>query len=690
MQPEDHQKVLSKGPLKGSFIIQGKVQLESADTSASDIKLKAYAFSPVGAALGSADVNAGGTFSLTLNRQEIGGPVQLVVGPEDDPNAAFSSNSSYTQSIATEDWKGESGKYAFTPEIRIPHPIWHSWVRIRVCVSGQIRKVVREGRFHRYCLVPFVKVEVYDLDAGVLALAVGLVSLPAATESSSRPIAESGCTVATPPHRPGPGPEFTQVSSTVASQGAVVALNPQPLPPAPPSDFNVAASASFSNVQTESLVQSQATLTSRIPFWELYPRCFYSTQLVCTATTDCNGNFKCCFPWWICHYRRGRFRWDPRPDIIIKVTQIIDGVSTVIYMDPFSHIRWNVTNTYINLVLNDADVVCGPGCNPPPEGPVIFYTDIGDDFVYDIDQTLPAVATTGTFNDAPWANVAYGGSLDIRASIGTGLSSGPNPYYYQVSLSKNGGPFQPFNGPLSDTRVNQVTLVSNSYALGPQVVAGVPSLYEIRNTSNYYWYHPDLVAQWDTAVTEPDTGLYTVRIVVYDNTGTPQTSATVSYLDGTVPPPGPLPPMTDHIDLLLEIDNNNAVLSLNVPAASSLCGVVPYTATPFTIDTSVTQPENRLYWWELYYEQGLSGVQNPMTGASNPAGLSVPQNAATSTTHSQARLASTCAFSLILQAEPLIRNGYGLVYFAQLINSIAVEKCDCFPILESRAEPTVK
>jgi hypothetical protein len=387
----------------------------------------------------------------------------------------------------------------------------------------------------------------------------------------------------------------------------------------------------------------------------------------------------------VCHYRRGRFRCDPRPDIIIKVTQIIDGVSTVIYMDPFSHIRWNVTNTYINLVLDDADVVCGPGCNPPPSGPVIFYTDIGDDFVYDIEQT------NGTFQDAPWANVAYGGSLDIRASIGTGLSSGPNPYYYQVSLSKNGGPFQLFNGPLSDTRVDQITLVSSSYALGPQVVAGVPSLYEIRNTANYYWYHPDLVAQWDTTVTEPDHGKYVVRIVVFDHNGIAQTSATVTYLDGTVPPPGPLPPMTDHIDLVLAIDNDNAVLTLNVPAATNLCGVVPFTATPFNIDTSVTQPNGRLFEWALYYEQGLSGVQNYLAGEYNYAGLSpLPRNATTSSAPFTSGLTSTCAFSLILDAWPLIRNGYGLVYSAQLIKATAVEKCDCVEILASKAEPTPK
>jgi hypothetical protein len=671
--------------LKGSFNIKGSVQLEAAETKP-DVQLKAFAFSQVGSELGSSDVDAKGGFALTLNRNEIGGPIQLVVGPEDDPNAALSSSSSYTQSVATQDWKGETGKYAFNPEIRIPHPIWRCWERVRVCVSGRIRKRVSEGRFHRYCPVPFVKVEVYDVDREWCWPWPWFLSV--FEQQPNLQVARLPNLVAQlPPYPigPDPGPEFTQAGSTIANLGAAVALNPQPLPPAPPSDFNEVMSASFSNVQTESLVQSQATLTSRIPFWELYPRCYYSTQLVCTTYTDCDGNFKCCFPWWVCHYRRGRFRWDPRPDIIIKVTQIIDGVSTVIYMDPFSHIRWNVTNTYINLVLDDADVVCGPGCNPPPNGPVIFFTDVGDDFVYDIEQT------NGTYQDATWANVAYGGSLDIRASIGTGLSTGPNPFYYQVSFSKGGAPFQLFNGPLSDTRVDQITLASQSYALGPQVVAGVPSLYEIRNTQNYYWYHPDLLAQWDTTKTEPDHDRYVLRIVVFDHNGIAQTSATVDYLDGTVPPPGPLPPMTDHIDLVLAIDNDNAVLSLNVPAATNLCGVVPYTSTPFNIDTSVTQPNGRLFEWALYYEQGLSGIQNLLTYEYNYHGLSpLPRNAITSSAPFTSGLTTTCAFSLILDAWPLIRNGYGLIYFAQLIKAIAVEKCDCSEILAGKVAPIAK
>ena len=72
------------------------------------------------------------------------------------------------------------------------------------------------------------------------------------------------------------------------------------------------------------------TLTSKIPPWAIFPRSFYSKQVVCETYTDSDGYFR----WSPIHFRNGRLRFDGRPDIIVRVTQIINGVSTVIYMNP--------------------------------------------------------------------------------------------------------------------------------------------------------------------------------------------------------------------------------------------------------------------------------------------------------------------------------------------------------------------
>lgn len=421
---------------------------------------------------------------------------------------------------------------------------------------------------------------------------------------------------------------------------------------------NVTQPGSFSRLQAESQVQSLATLTSRIPFWEIFPWCFYSTQLVCTTYTDCDGFLECCFRWPAFHFRRGRFRWDPRPDIIVKVTQVINGVPTVIYMDPFSNTRWNVTNTFIDLVLDDPDVICGAGCNVSSEGTTIFYTRVGNDYVYEIEQAQ------GIWHGSVYSNVAYGASLYLTAAIGNGLSEGPGPYYYRISVSKRGGLFTILNAPLSDTRVNKITLLSESYALGPQIINSVSGLYEIRNTQNYYWYYPDLVGVWDTITNEPDHDRHVVRLEVFDKNGVKQNSAAVDYRDGTAgPPPTVLPPMPDHIDLVLAVDNKTAELMLIVPAATNDCGVIPFASTPFNIDSSVTQPSGRLLSWALYYEKGLLGTQNFLNGNSSVSGISpLPANAVTSSAPFTTGLTTTCAFSLILNAAALIRNGYGVVY----------------------------
>jgi len=657
--------------LKGSFNISGSVHLEGSEASKPDVQLHAYAFSPVGEPLGKAGISADGKFSLNLSRQEVAGPLQLVIGPEGDPNAIRSS-ASYKRTIGPQDWKEAGGKYSFNPEIRIPISLWPNWLRTWVCVGGRVQKQYQQDGIDQLCPVPFVKVEVFDVDREwcwpwpwLLSIFEQKPNLAAAR------LPELVAEVPHIPHGPGdPGP-LALSKAPLLNPGAASEINPQPLPPRELSAFsaNAGMSVDFSSQQAQTQA-GLATLTSRIPFWEIFPRCFYSKQLVCTTYTDCDGYFECCFPWWIFHVRNGRFRLDPRPDIIIRVTQVINGVEKVIYMDPFANIRWNVTNTFINLVLDDPDIECGNGCQTGPEGTTIFYTRVGNDYVYEIEQA------GGTYHGGGFSNMAYGTSLYLTAAIGKGLTESANPYYYRVSVSKNGGAFNLLSDSLSDTRVDKISLQSESYVLGPNVINGVPGLYEIRNTKNYYWYFPDLVSVWNSAATEPDHGTYTVRLEVYDHNGVKQTSATVDYRDGTVAPPATLPTMPDHIDLVLSIDNKPAVLSLDVPAALNDCGVVPFSSTPFDIDTSVNQPNGHLYSWQLNYEKGLVGTQFNLNGEASAAGLSpLPRNATTSSDPFTNGLSTTCAFSLILNAWAHIRNGYGLVYFSQLIKSVAVEKC---------------
>ena len=296
---------------------------------------------------------------------------------------------------------------------------------------------------------------------------------------------------------PDPGPDPRAFAGGVNPIEAV-ALNPQPLPPGPDPSASFGARTALSAMPDASPLSAmrsspalaarldKLTLTSRIAPWLIFPGCFYSKQLICETTTDECGYFRCCFKWWPFHFRSGRFRFDARPDIIIKVTQEINGVETVIYLDPYSSTRWNVSSTHVDLYVDNDDVQCG-SCDGQvrPEGTAVFLTRIGNDEVYRINQV------TGTYSSAgfpPTTNMAYGDWLRVHAQFGDTLSRAlaipgtTAPYFYRLSRSTDGVTFTPITTELSDTRVDKISLFSESHVLGPQTINAVPGLYEVRDS----------------------------------------------------------------------------------------------------------------------------------------------------------------------------------------------------------------
>ncbi len=214
------------------------------------------------------------------------------------------------------------------------------------------------------------------------------------------------------------------------------------------------------------------------------------------------------------------------------------------------------------------------------------------------------------------------------------------------------------------------------HALGPQVVNGVPDLYEVRDTTNYLWYNLDKIGWWYTESEEPDSALYTLRLEVFDENGVKQTSALVDYRDGTTPPPGPLPSMVDSCDLKILIDNDFPVLDLDIPAAGGDCGVVSCVdRNSLAFDVSVTQPNNRLYYWNLWYVKGLGAASGNLGNASNGSGLATPVNLNIPAGAPFTTTLETCAYSLTLGAWPLVRNGFGVIHWDSVTKAIAVEAC---------------
>jgi hypothetical protein len=430
------------------------------------------------------------------------------------------------------------------------------------------------------------------------------------------------------------------------------------------------------------------TLTSRVAPWLIFPWCFYSREEICETNTDCNGYFRCCFPWWPFHFRSGRLRFDSRPDIIIRITQIIDGAEMVIYMDPYTSTRWNVNNAHIDLFLDDERIRCGSGdCMDRPDGSPAFFARIGDDEVYKINQT------SGLYSEAPLSNVAYGGSLLVYAQFGEALSSGAPKRYYRLSCAKKTGlamppdsSFKPIPGPvggLNDTRVNRASLNSESHYLGPQDVGSQKGLFEVRDFANYYWYNPDWIGTWFSQTTEEDTGTYVLRLEVFDESGNKLTTVMgVDYRDGThepTTPPTPLPAMIDHCDLVITLDNKPPEVKLTIPAALNECGVIPWSAVapPLTLnfDVYASQENGRLYSWGLQYTKGVNPAVTILAGGVSNNGTPGTVSPTVSGNAMLAGLTTTCAFALKLWAYSHIRDGRYFVYYKEVIKAIAIEKC---------------
>ena len=696
---------------RSAFILEGDLSLQESECSHQEenLDLQVFAFDKLGTPLGGSAPDAKGHFKLSLNLREPA-DIELMVGPGEDA-ASVHQSSAFLQAFSAKEWtKGETG-FVINPKIVLPPSIWWPWRPVRFCVTGHVRKIDRQPGHTHICPVPFVKVEVFDVDREAcwwlpirnwwdLLLDRPVVRIPDLLKPRFPP-------------RPFPGPDpfpdlqlgrrMSDMAGAFAP-GSEASLNPQPLPPHEIGGQMQMQSA-FEAMQTSSpgpqaTLQQQSlpdrgrvgeartmdasiaarldrlTLTSKIAPWVLFPRCFYSRKLVCESYTDCNGAFRCCFRWSPLQVRNGRLRYDAKPDIIVRITQVINGVSRVIYMDPYTSTRWNQGNAHIDLYLDNEEVRCGRGCHPVPEGAQVFFTRIGNDEVYQIHQG------TGLFADASYSQMAYGSNLDVFAQFGDALATGAPKRYYRLSYAIQGSAdadFKFIDTDLKDTCVDKVTLTSSDHFLGPQPVNGTTTLYEVRNRDDYYWYNPDWIGRWLTGSVEENTGLYDLRLELFDENGVYLNTASgqVDYRNGAVVPPAVLPQLTDHCDLVITLDNQPPVLQLDIPAVVNACGVIPWTPTlALQFNVSASQPNGRLYNWTLQYTKGVNPTVYTLAGNSSSSGALSVSNVPVSGAALLVGLASTCAFALKLHAWAHIRNGYGFVYDAEQIKAIAIEKCE--------------
>ena len=151
------------GPGKaGSFRVEGHIQREQPECQPGELKLTAYVFDKAGALLGSAELDEKGNYSVAVKLAQPA-DVELIVGPADMPEQIRLS-SAYRKSFSAKDWKAEGAQFRLRLDALLPLDIWRPWWPLRICVSGHVRKVSHHDGITSVCPVPFVKVEIFDVD----------------------------------------------------------------------------------------------------------------------------------------------------------------------------------------------------------------------------------------------------------------------------------------------------------------------------------------------------------------------------------------------------------------------------------------------------------------------------------------------------------------------------------------------
>jgi hypothetical protein len=560
----------------------------------------------------------------------------------------------------------------------------------RYHIEGQIHKLTHESEVKDLGPVPYVKVEVFAVDRDTcfwpwlrnrldLMLDKAVIRIPDLIKHPATHLK--------------PIPELTPVAQFNLDR--VTHIFSATTPSAKTSTYSQTNSAStLLRVGETSLIDEQTahrldklTLTSTCAPWDLFPQSFYAKSLMCETVTSCNGSFKCAFDWQPSAAHKGRLGFTAHPDILIKITQVIDNITTEVFLDPYTSTRWNGNCTQLNLALDNKEVCCGNGNGyTPSTGSSIYFTHIGNDEVYQIDQA------TGLFNNALYDNVAYGSFLNIRGHFGDDLTrsdpaiSDSLPYfYYRLSYAKQvskDDEFQAVDLTLNDIRVDKTTLAGKTHKLGPYHINNEANLYEVRNFNDYYWYKPDQLGTWDSLSAEKNTNTYTLQLELFDKNGTKlnTSSGLVNYRngagDGDCSRPMPLPPMLDHCHLTITLDNKEPTVSVSSPGISSRHGVIPWNSTlPLNFTVNVSQANERLQHWHLKYANNMDNNFLTLTERYSNNGLPgsfsnllISGNDLINDTNNNK------TFSVKLWALSHIRNGYGFIYHSQDVDTITIEK----------------
>jgi len=592
--------------------------------------LHAYVFTNAGDFLGRQALSGAGSgkvsFSTPVDRRSL----RVLIGPDVGKEVSYDE---LNRIGAVEKHVGVEGNKA-SLNTTISPAYWIRWPFRFCCVEGRVVK--RIGPFYNFVdlNVCDATVEIYE----VYPIFWILERVPPEILKKLREIIIQGPNG--PINPPDPGPEFGMRGMTMERAAME----------RPSVDFpeELVASAKISSDLAFKQVLAQHPIYI-YPWFCWYWPWFVWKHKICTTTTDCFGRFECCFL---------ESRYASKPNLWFKVSQVINGVLTVIYepypIHCYTHWNYDCGSEITIVVYNDAARTC---CTEPPvvvpDGSNwVILEAIGGTSPHQIRGSSLDASTqvAGDDHDRGWTrnNQPFGGLLRPRLRFrDTLIPIGVT--HYQVSWAPHGtGTWQVLSSTVNRHYVYTVggNPVYGTYNLGPKTVNGVPNLFEITPTNAplggdwafppNYEYDDLTSAYFDTLTVIPPAaaGKYDLKVELFDATGAPVNIAAkgVSYfvpsvddLSGTIYTDNASSPGLNMVHgnvliMTVHVDNNKCSASIGAPICAGVapdpdCGGLHYTnGSTLSMPFNATHP-NGFATYDFRVVRGASNTMVAVSGA---------------------------------------------------------------------------
>ncbi len=406
----------------------------------------------------------------------------------------------------------------------------------------------------------------------------------------------------------------------------------------------------------------------------LLPGGVIKTKVLGTGQVNAAGNFSITFAWTVIVGPPAPPTFESGgPDVIVRISQKVDGTTPAVLDEEPASARWNLANGATLSLVVAGDALCHAPVSSAPHNADFVFTRIGAiptaeiDCRGDIASSGYAHKSTTTAVNGDYTNQPFGATMDVFGFFGS--LSGVNRY--RIQYSTDGATFKDLTAPLWDYYYEPATYTWKSESMGPVSHAGTDHLYKLpyveRPTSAWAWFNRLAVVD-SRALLD---GVVKFRVIGYAWDGTTLAAS----------------PPTLHIDaaygaIRLRIDNTPPTYRINSVwrngVAVAPCAFVQLVNPTDVLEVRFTAQDasghlakyslNAMYGHNLVVSPTPTSPDKAVDGYSNHVSATLTWSgtpeyrtqygAATYT----ATVMPTCAYQLRLSVTKRTTNGYGLVY----------------------------